>query len=253
MKYFLFFLITLTSAFPQRENRFNDFFTVGKDLIKAPGNFNKDDAAISIGVAGLTAAASLLDPELKSFSQSNKTDFLDAIFGIDEYYHIETMAISTAGLFIYGAVSKDNDLTNLGLRLSEATIYTGAATLMIKVLTGRTRPSSSNDNLEFNPINFSWEQTSFPSGHSSLAFSFSTVMAFEKDGFFWRAGWYSLAFLTSIARVYNNAHWFSDIVFGAMLGYFIGKFVSEHHTNKISNQWTNPQTTFPLINFRYSL
>jgi membrane-associated phospholipid phosphatase len=57
-------------------------------------------------------------------------------------------------------------------------------------------------------------------------------MAKEYQNFFWKFGWYSLAVLTAYARVYNNKHWFSDIIFGAAIGYFVAEFVNNHPTNQ---------------------
>ena len=43
-------------------------------------------------------------------------------------------------------------------------------------------------------------------------------------------GWvlYPLATMTSLARVNNERHWASDVVFGGALGYFIGRMVVRH-------------------------
>ncbi len=74
------------------------------------------------------------------------------------------------------------------------------------------------------------ENTSFPSGHTSMAFMAATVMHKELGA---RSPWYSIgaytiATATGFTRLLNNRHWISDIVFGAgvgitsvNLGYFI--------------------------------
>ncbi len=174
----------------------------------------------------------LIDEEVNSFALENKGSVGDVIFKVDDLYHIEFMAASIAAIYVYGAASKTPDVRNLGLKLTEATIYSGTITLLGKVLLGRERPANSDDAVNFQPLNTAWEFTSLPSGHSTLAFAYSTVMASVYNNFFWKFGWYSLAALVGTARVYNNVHWFSDVLLGGAIGYFVGDFVNKHHTNQ---------------------
>jgi membrane-associated phospholipid phosphatase len=214
------------------EKDFGKFFEVGGDVLTAPKDFESDDwinLSASIGVSGL---ALLVDKEVKEFSQSNKTEFLSTIFKIDDYYHSELMAASIVALYGYALIDKNKEVRNLSLRLAEATVYGSLVNMSIKFIGGRSRPFYTDTPFEFNPFKTNFEQTSFPSGHSTLAFAYSTVMAKEYQNFFWKFGWYSIAVLTAYARVYNNEHWFSDIIFGSAIGFFVGEFVNNHSTNQ---------------------
>ena len=58
-----------------------------------------------------------------------------------------------------------------------------------------------------------------------MAMATSTVLA-EKINTWWaRAILYPFAVLTGYARIYNDKHWLSDVVFAAALGYGTGRFV----------------------------
>jgi len=70
-------------------------------------------------------------------------------------------------------------------------------------------------------------------------------MANEVDNVFWKIGWYSLAGLVGYARIYNNQHWFSDVLMGAAIGYFSGEFVNNHNTNENEQTQLN---IFPMPN-----
>lgn len=62
--------------------------------------------------------------------------------------------------------------------------------------------------------------TSFPSGHTATAFVAAEFL-FQEYGdksFWYGIGGYTVATATGILRVYNNAHWFSDIIAGAGFG-----------------------------------
>jgi len=239
MKFLVVFLISVLLSgltFSQIEESaqkdFENFFEVGGDLFTAPKDFESDDwikLSASIGITGL---AMLVDDDVKNFSQSTKTEFLNTVFEIDKYYHTEFMAASVVLMYGYALIDDNSEVRNLSLRLTEATVYSSIINLSIKVIAGRSRPYYAETPFEFDPFETSHEQTSFPSGHTTLAFAYSTVMAKEYQNFFWKFGWYSLAVLTGYARIYNNQHWFSDVIFGSAIGFFVGEFVNNHPTNQ---------------------
>jgi hypothetical protein len=47
-----------------------------------------------------TGLALLVDKDVKEFSQSNKTEFLNTVFKIDDYYHSELMAASIVACMV---------------------------------------------------------------------------------------------------------------------------------------------------------
>jgi membrane-associated phospholipid phosphatase len=230
--FFLSSSVGFTQIIESPKNDFKNFFKCGGDLFSEPARFDAKDWITFSSTIGLTTASFLVDEDIRKIALENQGYFGDVVFKIDDYYHIEFMVASIAALYVYGVTAKNQDVRNLGMKLTEATVYSGTITLLSKVLFGRERPASSSDVLSFNPPNSSWEFTSLPSGHSTLSFAYSTVMASVYNNFFWKFGWYSLAALVGTARVYHNAHWFSDVLFGAAIGYFVGDFVNNHYTNQ---------------------
>ena len=63
---------------------------------------------------------------------------------------------------------------------------------------------------------------SFPSMHAMVAFAALPILDKEFPKFKWF--WFLFALLVSFSRIYNGMHYISDVVFGALLGYFIGLF-----------------------------
>lgn len=83
----------------------------------------------------------------------------------------------------------------------------GGSVLILKHTTKQIRPNGDDNN-------------SFPSGHSATAFAAAEFMYQEYGDvspWYGIAG-YAAATATGILRVYNNDHWFSNIVAGAGLG-----------------------------------
>jgi membrane-associated phospholipid phosphatase len=67
---------------------------------------------------------------------------------------------------------------------------------------------------------------SFPSGHAVAAFSVATVVARRYGNHRWVPFVaYGLATAVGFSRLTNNAHYPSDVFFGAVLGYSISRFV----------------------------
>lgn len=252
MKLKIFLLVNLICSvfiFPQDELKqkhdVSNFLKVGGDVFTSPAHFDSDDWIILGSTIGLTSAAFLIDEEIKSFALSNQNNFNDAIFEIDKYYHYESMAAGIGALYIYGVSADHYKVRNLALRLTEATVYASIINLATKFIIGRGRPQINESATNFELFNTTWEFTSLPSGHSTLSFAYSTVLAKEYKNFFWKFGWYAAATMVGFGRIYHNVHWFSDVLLGAAIGYAVGEFVNRHHTN-------NPALGTPNEDFNIS-
>ncbi len=184
----------------------------------------------------------------------NKASKFITNFGAE--YEIYTLAaIGTFGLII-----KDEKLKNTTLLATQAFISAGAVATVIKTLTGRDRPSyygvdeTANPTFRgpFNGKNNSYS-SSFPSGHSSVAFAAATVYALEyKNKPIIPIIAYSAASLISLSRITENKHWFTDVVVGAALGYLSGKQVVNNYHRYIGEQEKEKSKTRYSFQLNYS-
>lgn len=100
-----------------------------------------------------------------------------------------------------------------------------ALTFAFKLIIARQRPIESFTYPFTNMISYS-----FPSMHAVVAFSLMAIAnkLLPKQRVFWT----SFAFLVAFSRIYFGVHYLSDVVFGALIGYFIGSFLyllHKHH------------------------
>jgi len=114
---------------------------------------------------------------------------------------------------------------------------------LLKFVTGRQRPFSLDSNaIEAEPKfhgpfyssgkdeNGKKLNTSFPSGHTTVAFAAATVFAMEyKDRPLVPIIAYSAATLIGLSRITENKHWATDVLAGAALGYLTGRLVVNNY------------------------
>lgn len=86
------------------------------------------------------------------------------------------------------------------------------AVFTLKRITHEERPDHSDD-------------YSFPSNHVAVAFASAELLRMEyaKVSPWYGIGGYAIAGLTSYLRLYNNEHWFGDVIAGAGIGIFSAK------------------------------
>lgn len=131
-------------------------------------------------------------------------------------------------LYLGGSLAKDKRLAGTSLTAAKAFLVSSVFTGVIKQLTHRHRPYQDeipdHDNWDgpFADIHYN----SFPSGHSSTAFSVATVFAMEYSRTIWVPVLaYTLATGTAVSRLYDNKHWASDVVIGSAMGFVTGRFM----------------------------
>lgn len=121
------------------------------------------------------------------------------------------MALSAAA-WGAGALFHGDNVKETGKSLVVGLAADVALVTSIKLLTRRERPDGT-------------DLQSFPSGHTSGAFTAATVLS-RRHG--WRLGLpaYALASVTAMNRMEDRRHFASDVVAGAVLGIVIGRAVT---------------------------
>jgi len=190
----------------------------------SPLRFTGRDWLHTAGFAGGTVLLMTTDEWIqkrvdRDTDQTLNGDFWDypTEYGRVQYANIFSLATYALGLFT------GNDDIRVTGRLAFTSLTTSGITVMVvRLIFGRSRPTAGRGAWDFNWFETSNELQSFPSGHTTVAFALSTVLAERIDTWWARIGFYGLASLTGFARIYNNQHWFSDVVVGAALGLAAG-------------------------------
>jgi membrane-associated phospholipid phosphatase len=171
-----------------------------------------------------------------------------------------------AALGTYGFIFKKQKLKTTTLLATQAYITAGALESVAKFISGRTRPSYYAADQEASPrflgpfvktlkdANGRTAYSSFPSGHTTVAFAAATVFASEyKDKKVIPIIAYSAATLIGISRITENKHWTTDVFVGAALGYLSGKqVVNNYHRYAKLKAPQQPKNTVSFsLNYSY--
>ncbi len=120
-----------------------------------------------------------------------------------------------------------HDLSNFFITSFFYVLIVGIITQIIKHIVGRPRPNHTNfeDVFDFQFFTLESNFHSFPSGHSSTIFivCFVLVSVFPKLKYFF----YFLASIIAFSRVVLGAHFFTDIVTGAILALILFKILNK--------------------------
>ena len=118
----------------------------------------------------------------------------------------------------YGVHAHDEEFYNFSQTLISAYTINGLATLAIKGIANTKRPDSD----------WNGGHWGFPSYHAASAFTIASVIE-EYYGWGPALPAYALAGLIGWSRIDERDHDLSDVVFGAAMGWVIGKSVASRH------------------------
>jgi membrane-associated phospholipid phosphatase len=184
------------------------------------------DIKIYAGLAALTVGSYLLiDPDMQHETQENLTDwqrFSAYIItpmgsGANTWYAVGATTVTALAL-------KNQQLKHTVLIWAGGLVINDLLTNQLKITFQRHRPSSGDAFNSFDWRNGPRLHKSFPSAHTSNIFTTATTFAIVFHDKKWVPPLaYGIAGLVGISRIYRNAHWASDVIAGALVGYFSAK------------------------------
>jgi membrane-associated PAP2 superfamily phosphatase len=244
------------------------FVLLGSDFkqqITSPFHFDAKSWTNVGAVALITGGIALVDEPIqkaafkgrKSQTLNNISRYVTNTGGLYEVYTL-------VGLGTYGFLFKNEKMKTTTFLATQSYITAATIETLVKFITGRQRPSYI-DPIEldseprfrgpFNSLkdaNGKSMSSSFPSGHTTVAFAAATVFAKEyANKPIIPIISYTAASLIGLSRITENKHWASDVFAGAVLGYFCGKQVvnNYHRYAKIGNDKVHKNRI--SLNFNY--
>jgi hypothetical protein len=166
---------------------------------------------------GLTGLTTFLDEdefendgdEIDHIHESGEESSLGRL-GQTMGHHVILPSVVT-GLAVTGQIVNNRRFEHFSYSLVHGYIVNNLLTRSLKAVSHRTRPNRRND-------------LSFPSGHTSNAFTWATILG-HYYGKKVAIPAYGVASFIAWSRLNMDAHYLSDVAFGAFLGYVVGRTV----------------------------
>lgn len=132
-------------------------------------------------------------------------------------------ALYVADMLTYGLIDSDADAKRNSTGMFKASLYSILLTTGLKYTVKEPRPDSNN-------------RDSFPSGHTTAAFSFAAYVAC-RHSLGWGIAAYSMAGYVGFSRINDNRHYLHDVTAGATIGtaYGLGVCLSENERSLPKN------------------
>ena len=203
--------------------------TIAEDelhIVKAPFSLNSSTMmwnGLVVGATGVLIAndESVVNQVSPSWHSTSINISNGTLYGL---------GATAGGIFVTGLITHNDHAIETGIRSAEASVDSVILYAALKAVLARQRPYVSNEGKFFSG---NWTAGSFPSGHSTLAWTLATVMAREYPNWPMRILMYSAALAVSTTRVTGGVHFPADVFPGAVIGFGVGSFVVHKDSEKL--------------------
>lgn len=188
------------------------------------GLFSRDNIFPSLVGAIAIAGTRSVDGQVRNYFESeDRFGIFEGIFG-EQLGRGAVVFGAVGGLWTVSHFYGNDRFRRFSHDLAQASALNGLITFGFKHSVGRTRPNGSNT-------------LSFPSGHSSAAFTAATIVD-HHYGRVASVAAYATASFVAASRLDSNKHYLSDVVAGAALGYVVGRTVARRRAESRSITWS---------------
>lgn len=218
-----------------------------KHVFTSPVYWKRQDFVLFATLSVNTLALMLTDTDSQESVQKSRTYNTDKISEWTDRYTKRITNLTIGGLYLSGLISHDGKLRKTALLCLESVALAEGITKGLKYLIGRSRPFGNKGAFNFNPLKLPPPSysLSFPSGHATTAFALSSVIAEQYRNWLVRLLTYSFALMVSLARVNNNAHFLSDVLWGGIIGISVGRCLVRFHKKDTTPDWEVISTKDP--------
>lgn len=197
--------------------------------------------ATAAGVGAVTGISYVFDDQTTEFFAKQGDDIPEFLKTYGEKYGSpQVNYMFTGGLYLTGLFAKDEKLRRTGVLLIASATSAGLLQQVLKSAVGRVRPESGRSKDTFDPFNSDRSYHSFPSGHAMLAFTNAYAIAKQFKSPWVKGGLYAVGLVPGVSRLWDNQHWFSDLVFGIAVSIFtvesIDKYLDRKYDEKYNDQ-----------------
>jgi membrane-associated phospholipid phosphatase len=203
----------------------------GVEVVTAP--FSWEGLLGTLATAGAVGLTFAFDQDIRADVQGIQSSSLDKAADVGSFLGNPLFQLGVAGAVYAGGIFADSPkYQELGEMLGESAILADAVTFVLKQAIGRARPSLNRGKDSFRPFQFANDYDSLPSMHSASSFAFASVLAATSESLLAKLAYYTAATFVGFSRIYQDKHWASDVVLGAVIGELCGRVVTSYHATR---------------------
>ncbi len=195
-------------------------------VLSAPARINSGSA---LWLAGISAGGLLIysaDGQIRNAFKKNRSAANDNTSRVLEKFGNGGYEMGFLG--VYGGLGylfKKPELSRTAVLAFESFAAANIAGTLLKCAAGRYRPYAGRGKGSFRPFKLKTCNTSFPSGHTTSAFSIASVFSARSESRAVSVAAYSMAAGTALQRIYADKHWSSEVFAAAALGTVVGRWI----------------------------
>jgi membrane-associated phospholipid phosphatase len=173
---------------------------------------------LALAGGGAVAFRENADERVRAYSARHEGRWGGTSKILGEFGYINVQIPALLGTYFWSLHTQNEELHDVTATTLSAFTISGFSTLVIKAAANTSRPSE-----DFNGGRFG-----FPSYHAASSFTVASVLD-EYYGHRIGIPAYTFAGLIAWSRIDQRDHDLSDVLFGSVMGFVIGKSVAQHH------------------------
>lgn len=183
-----------------------------------PFHWNRTDLYRLGGTMGIVGGLYLVDGQTSDFVRRNRDDIPSVIRDFGWYFGAPQNNYGvTTGIYAFGLLTRSPEWRRTGVLMISSATAGGILQQLLKTVVGRARPQTGVGKDVFIPFSGESGYSSFPSGHTVLSFTTAYALAKHFDNKWVKAGIYSIGLISPVSRVWEGAHYISDVVLSLAL------------------------------------
>lgn len=188
----------------------------------------KDYAYLGATVVG-TGILYLSDEEISHFFRRQEKDIPHTIseFGF-RFGKPQINYGVTGSVYLAGLLTNNEKIRYTGVLMITSASVGGLLQQVMKTVAGRARPTTGLGHDYFDPFNGTAAYSSFPSGHTALSVTTCYALSKQFNSPWIKGGFYVLGMVSPMSRIWEGAHWASDVFLSAVMSVAIVECVDSY-------------------------
>ncbi len=200
-----------------------------KHVYTQPLRWQKADWLKFGGVVASTGILYAYDEEFTRYFSRHRNKVPNMLLELGWYYGSpQNFFLIASGVYGYGILSKNKPWRDTGLLIISSAVATGLIQTLTKTMVGRARPNADEGPYSYELFSNEPDYHSFPSGHTILSITASHAIAKQFDNIWVKSGIYTLGMIAPVSRLWENAHWVSDVFLAGVISVAVVNAVDQY-------------------------